>query len=172
VALRFTLVLLPALAAAGQQAAPAPLLCTVETVVGSRLQVKTAAGPLTLYADSRTEVWKGSVSHDLRPLSSGVQVAPRYHEDAAGKLVLDKVWADVAEFSGVVAKVSGDCFDVRPNREGASRPACFSRDTAFSTSAKDLTAGQEVRVIGLDLKNGKIQAARITIYNTDLPVDQ
>ena len=99
-------------------------------------------------------------------------MALRYHQDDAGKLMLEKVWADVAEVSGVVSKVSGDCFDVRPNREGASRPACFSHDTEFSTSAKDLTAGQEVRVVGVDLKNGKIQAARVTIYNTDMPLDQ
>lgn len=171
-ALRFALVLLPTLAAAAQQAAPGPVLGTVETIAGSRLQVRTAAGPLTLYADSRTEVWKGSVGHDLRSLSPGADVVLRYHQDAAGKLVLEKIWADITEFSGVVGKVNGDCFDVQSDAKAPPRSACFSRDTVFSTSAKDLTAGKEVRVVGVDLKNGSIQATRVTIYNTDTPVDQ
>ena len=57
-ALRFAFVAVFVLAVAGQQAAPAPVLCTIDNVSGSRLEVKTAAGPLTLFADSRTEIWK------------------------------------------------------------------------------------------------------------------
>ena len=42
-------------------------------------------------------------------------------------------------------------------------------ETAFSTDRKDVTAGQYVRVSGIEVENGAIDAARITIYNTDLP---
>jgi hypothetical protein len=41
----------------------------------------------------------------------------------------------------------------------------------FSTGQGGLTVGQEIFVAGLDLRNGQVDATRIAIYNTDLPLN-
>jgi hypothetical protein len=44
-------------------------------------------------------------------------------------------------------------------------------DTVFEAIAKeDLMIGQGVQVVGLDLKEGKVQASRLTVYEGKRPV--
>ncbi len=75
--------------------------------------------------------------------------------------------------SGTVASgVDRGCFLVKPGpaKPTEARRVCYSQETVFNTSSKDLKRGQEVHVVGVEQKNGEIRARRIAVYNTDMPV--
>ena len=88
------------------------------------------------------------------------------------------IWAEILKFSAVITKVNPTNIEVLANPDEGSKSAgprrsrtvFFYPGTLFSTSARDLAVGVQVYVVGLNLGNGNIDAARITLYNTDLPV--
>ena len=85
-------------------------------------------------------------------------------------LVAVNIVAQVAA-SGVIKESAPLRLTVVPD-DGMSRIVFLSPDTKYATSKKDLTAGRRVQVTGWDVGGGAVDAEKIAIYNTDLPVQR
>ena len=178
--LRLAFVTLVTLTAFAQQLTRTSVIGTVEKVSGSEIRVNAGTQSLTFHADSNTEVWKGETYHDLSALKIGDEVSVHGTGDASGYLVASNIWAQLVTFSAVIRRVD------RANSEILTRPKVgpgsangtgskvvhYFPNTVFSTGPGGLTVGQEISVVGLDLRNGQVDATRIAIYNTDLPVNR
>jgi hypothetical protein len=163
---------LGSLAAFGQ---PSTVIGNIDKITGSDITVKTPRGSFTIHAGDRTETVKDKTYRGFAPLKLGDEISARCEGNGPGKLRTVKVWANVVTFSATVRHVNGDAIEVVtiPNANYGReehRIVHLHRDTAFSTRKWDLSEGQEIQVVGLDVENGTVDAARITIYNTDLPV--
>ena len=92
----------------------------------------------------------------------------------------ESVWLNIVNFFGVITKIDGgDRFEMLTNPNADPQSAYVKEKmivqvdsaTLFNDSAKeDLQTGREVQMVGLDLKNGMIQAARLTVYEGNRPV--
>src|SRR5262245_41454705 len=161
---RLLILALGAFAAFGQQAT---VIGTIDKFVGNEIQVKTPSKVVTLLAGDRS--YQGS-----SPLKSGDDISARCERNGAGKLVAVKIWANVVTFSATIHYIDGDDIEVMTSSNSDShreerKIVHVHPDTAFGTNRKDMTVGQYVRVVGLVVENGTIDAARVTIYNTDTP---
>jgi hypothetical protein len=160
------------LAGFGQQSTA---IGTISRLSAGDFLIKTPAGSFTIHATDRTEVLKGRTYHDLSPLKAGDEVSVRCEPDRSGKLMAVRIWASVVTFAATIQYVNGDDIEVLTNPNFDShreehRIVHLYPDTAFGTSRKDIEAGQDIRVVGLDVGNGAVDAARIALYNTDAPV--
>lgn len=175
--LRLAIVGFLALSAFSQQSALVAVIGSVKKVAGREIQVQAGSQSVTLYAGSKTVVWRGRPYHDLSPLRIGDEISARCERDASGKLMAADIWADMLKFSAVVTKVNPTSIEVLASVDEGAKSAgprrsltvSFYPETLFSTRPRDLTVGAQIYVVGLSLGNGNIDAARITLYNTDLP---
>jgi hypothetical protein len=158
---------------------PISVIGTVESVSGDTVSVKTGAAPVTVHADSQTEVWRGKKFHDLSPLRIGDRVFGECRKDASGVLIAISIAANVSNFFGVITAVNPDSIEVlaNPNADPHSaykteqKTVYIDADTTFQNSAKeDLKVGRGVQVFGLDLKGGKVQGSELTVYEGNRPV--
>jgi len=127
-------------------------------------------------ADDRTETVKDKSYPGLSSLKVGDEVSVHCH-NPTGKPVAVKVFANVITFSATVRHVADDEIEVLtiPSADYAREEHRIVRlypDTAFGTSRNDLTVGQNVRIVGLDVGDGVVDASRIAIYNMDIPVNK
>jgi hypothetical protein len=148
---------------------------TINRLTGGEFLMKTPRGSFTIYTNDRTEVVKGQTYRDLSPLKPGDEISVRCEPDRSGKLTAVRIWASVVTFSATIQYVNGDDIEVvtNPNIESQReehRIVHLYPDTVFGTSRKDVVEGQDIRVVGLDVGNGAVDAARIALYNTDAPV--
>jgi hypothetical protein len=162
---------LGALAAFGQQST---VIGTIDHISGADLLMKTPAGSVTIHATDRTEVVKGQTYRDLSPLKAGDEVSVRCEPDRYGKLMAVRIWASVVTFAATIQYVNGDDIEVITNPNSDShreehRIVHLYPGTAFGTSRRDVEVGQDIRVVGLDVGDGAVDAARIAFYNTDGP---
>jgi hypothetical protein len=165
---------LGSLSAFGQQST---VIGSIDRMTGSEITVKTLRGSFTIHADDRTETVKDQPYRDLSPLRAGDEISVRCQPDGSGKLVAVKIWARVITFSATVRYVNDDEVEVVtiPNSDYGReehRIVHLYPDTVFGTSRKDLSVGQRVRIVGLDVANGAVDASRVALYNTDLPADK
>jgi Domain of unknown function (DUF5666) len=161
------------LAVFGQQST---VIGTIDRLAGGELLMKTPRGAFTIHANERTEVLKGQTYHGLSPLKAGDEISVRCEPDRNGKLMAVKIWASVVTFAATIQYVNGDDIEVVTNPNSDShreehRIVHLYPDTAFGASRKGVVVGQEVRVVGLDVGNGAVDAARIALYNTDAPTN-
>jgi len=152
---------LPALA----QQSPPCALGSIELISPSEILMRN--GPRFLL-DASTEIVK---ARD-RSLKPGDEVSIRCSGIGTRKPTAVKIWANVVDFRAVVRYVNPVSIEVIARPRDERKIVAFYPRTAFSTSAKDLAAGQELRIVGLDLGDGNVDATRITIYNTGLPMDR
>ena len=156
---RGLIVALAAAAAFGQQLS---LLGTVDRFAGNEIRVRNSRRTVTVWVDART-VGAARLKH-------GDEISIRADLNGSGKLVASRIWTKVVTFPATIRYVDRDEVEVlttSPREE--HRIVHLLPETAFSTDRRDLTTGQYVRVVGIEVENGAIDAARITIYNTDLP---
>jgi hypothetical protein len=142
------------------------IIGTVNKLAHKQISVKTPRGLFLIATDTD--------DNSRTPLKVGDEISVRCKPDAAGKPVAVKIWANIVTFSAIVRYVDGDDIEVLtiPNADYPKeehRVVHLQADTAFGTSRKDLTVGQRVRIVGLDVGDGAVDAARIAIYNTDMP---
>jgi len=157
-----------------------PVIGTVKAISGNSISVSSGAQLLTFSADAETEIWKGKTFHDLSPVQVGDDLWARCHRDPSGKLVAESVWLNIVNFFGVITRVDGgDRFEMLTNPNADPQSAYVKKKmivqvdsaTLFNDSAKeDLKTGREVQMVGLDLKDGMIRAARLTVYEGKRPV--
>jgi Domain of unknown function (DUF5666) len=156
-----------------------PIVGTVERISGNVIYVKTGTQLMALSVDNSTDVWKGKVFHELSPVVVGDTIIARYRTEASGKLVAEAIWLNIVNFSGVITKVAEDGFEMftNPNADPESaykkeaKSVSVDVDTLFESSAEgDLKPGREVHLVGLDLRDGRILATRVTVYEGNRPV--
>jgi hypothetical protein len=157
-----------------------PQDCTVIGVIDkladAEMILKTPRGLFTIYADERTETMKDTAHRGLAVLRVGDEVS--VHCDAgSGKRKAVKIWAAVVTFAATIHYVNGDDLEVVTSQNSDShreerKIVHLYPDTALSADRRKLVADQDIRVVALDVGNGAVDAARIALYNTDLPIRQ
>jgi hypothetical protein len=153
------------LAAFAQQPSPRALIGAIEKIFGSEIHVRSGQKSITLCADDRTTVSKDAVYHDLSPLKSGDEISVRYAGDGSAKLIALSIWAKLTSFRGIVKQVTPGRLLV------GARVVRTYPETIFGAGSRGAATGQELQVTGLDLGNGEVDAVRIAIFNTDLPLN-
>ena len=169
-----------------QQVAPAdrqsiPVLGTVTAISGTRITVESGSRRITVATDAATEVWKGTISHRISAVEIGDDFSARCRRDASGELVAEAIWLNIVNYFGVITKVerTADAFGMLTNPNADPQSAYKKKKlkvrvdagTVFEGSAKDdLRSGREVQMIGLDRKDGTIQATHLVVYENKRPV--
>ena len=148
---------------------------TISKLAHNQISVRVPSGFFVIPADDRTEVVKEKTYRDLSPLRVGDEISV-HCRNPAGKPIAAKIWANVVTFSATVKYINGDEIEVVtiPNADYAKeehRIVHLHAHTAFGTSRKDLSVGRDVRIVGLDVGDGAVDAARVALYNTDVPAD-
>ena len=148
---------------------------TIDRITPSEIRVIASRGSFILSSNDRTETVKDKIYRGLNVLRAGDEISAECEAGSSGKLVAIKIWAKVVAFSATVKHITGDTVEVLtianaeyPRHEHWT--VRLHRDTAFGTRRSDIAEGQDIRVVGLDVGGGAVDAARITIYNTDLGV--
>ena len=154
---------------------PSTVIGSIDRIADGEIAVRTPRGSFTIHAVDRTETVKDKTYRGFSPLKPGDEISARCETDGPGKLRALKIWANVITFSATVKYVNGDDIEVVTIPTSASgreehRIVHLHLDTAFSTRKRDLVERQEIQVVGLEVDNGTVDAARISVYNTDLPV--
>jgi hypothetical protein len=151
-----------------------PLVGTVESISGDTVHVKLRTEVVTLYADGGIAVWKGKKFHDFSSLKAGDSISVDAKKDSRGRLIAVSVWANALNFCAVITAINGDVFAVLTNFDAdtysgyrkENKLVLVNADTVFESGSKDeLKPGRVVSVVGLDLKNGEVQATRIGIIS-------
>jgi len=173
------IVLLFAAAALGQPPV-AVLMGTAAGIAGDQLIVQTGPGTTTLvYADASSQIWRGKMTDNLAALQPGDDVILRYRRDAAGRLIIIDLHANIDHITGRITRVGHGEFDVDQNYDAdphsayrrQNRVIVFDADTSFQESLpEDLKVGRDVDIIGLKTGGAHVQATRITIYEGRAPV--
>ena len=124
-------------------------------------------------------VWRGKDYHDFAVLQRGDEVDIRYWKDAQGRAVLLDMWANIDKVEGRITHVARDGFQVDENHSAPQesgyrrglREIIYDSGTQWEDSlVEDLRVGRDVFVIGLKLPNGKLEAARVIVYEGQTPV--
>jgi hypothetical protein len=153
-----------------------PLIGTAERVYGDTILVKTRAEFVMLYADPKTSVWYGKEYHDFSQVKAGDRVSVEAERLPDGGLRVMSMWVNYTNFGAVITSLNGDAFEVLtyPDADTYSgyrkekKLVQVDAETFFESGSKqDLTVGRYVWVVGLDRKNGDIQATRIGIVGKD-----
>ena len=155
---------------------PSTVIGSIDRITGSNITVKTPRGSFTIHADDRTETVKDKTHRGLPSLTVGQEISVRCEANGPGKLRAVRIWAKVIAFSATVKHVGDDDIEVVtiPNADyprEENRIVHLHADTVFGTSRDYLSEGQNVRIVGLEVGNEAVDAARIALYNTDLPAD-
>jgi hypothetical protein len=163
--LRFALLAFLAAGAFGQE-----LTGVVGSLSADELQVGNENGSVTIHAGDKTTVCTGKEFHDLLALRVGDEVRIRFHEDASHRRIADAISTRVT-MSGMVTESSTDALRVRssPNR---MRLVHLDASTEFGIGPRPPRTGQEIHIVGWNVDDGQIDAERVAIYNTDLPMTQ
>src|SRR5262249_17974684 len=109
---------------------------------------------------------------DLKQLKVSDEISVRCTPDAAGQLVALKIWAGVVQLTGTVKELRGEEIEIQTAPGDERRTVYLSPDTAFGANRADLAPGKQVRIVGLDIGNGAVEASRVALFNTDLPVSR
>ena len=158
-----------------------PVIGIVKSISGNAISVDAGERVIAVFADERTEIWKGKIFHDLSLVQIGDDFAARCRADNSGRLVAELIELNVVNFFGIITKVEGggDSFDLFTNPKADPQSGYIKKnlkvtvdsDTLFSASAKeDLKPGRDVQMIGLDLRDGTVRATRLTVYDGNWPV--
>jgi hypothetical protein len=152
------------------------IIGTVLKLTEKSISVKTPRGLFLIPADNRTETVKDKTYPGLSLLKVGDEVSV-HCRNPGGKPIAAKIWANIITFSATVRHVGDDDIEVLtiPNADYPKEEHKLVRlhpDTAFGTSRKDLSVGQDIRIVGLDVGNGAVDASRVAIYNMDVPLNK
>jgi hypothetical protein len=128
---------------------------------------------LRLFLDASTEIVKPR-GRELKP---GEEVSIRCSGIGTRRPTATKIWANAVDFAAVVRYVNPNSIEVvtLPRASSAReerKVVALYPGTAFATSKEVLTVGQELRIVGIDVGDGNVDAIRVTIYNTDLFINR
>lgn len=157
------LLFLPAVAGSGQS-----VTGTIASVHQDRIELKGPDGPVTLHLGEKTTIRKGKTLHDPSALAIGDEVRVNYYGDL--QLTAVDVSAKI-ELSGVITEASSSRLVILPSSRGKQTVFVYlSRSTKFGTGRTQLTPGQRIHIVGWDAGDGVVDAERVAVYETDVPV--
>jgi len=142
----------------------------VQSVAGNDAVVASDSGAVRVHADEKTVVWKGSLHHDLTAIHAGDVIRTRCRRDSFGRLTASEIQARV-RFTGRVREIAATRIDV----DGSETPysvADISPATRYAISPHRIAVDDEVEIVGWDVRNGRVEAERISVYNLDAPVSR
>jgi hypothetical protein len=147
---------------------------TVRKIGKDQFQVRSSDGLITFHADERTTVTKVKKSKGLSLLAVGDEVRVNYHGEGTFIAVDIAVRVTV---SGVITQAATNRLTVLLDSTSDTASTDRKRGvfvflnpaTRFGTSRKQLTIGRRVHVVGY-AGAGVVDADRIAIYDTDLPL--
>jgi len=162
-----------------------PAAPTVESKSGivvavdrNQIFVNSANGALTLRMKSSVRIWKGEDGAPIDAIKPGDDLAMRGSMDSDGTFVPSEIWVNITALDGVIKKLDAPNVEIDVVRNDSIQQTKTVRITGKTLSVKDsplkreqLQVGRHVRVIGLALEDGTIQASRITVYVGGRPVD-
>ncbi|MCW5980540.1 MAG: hypothetical protein KIT09_20845 [Bryobacteraceae bacterium] len=167
------------LSAGSAEPASARLVGTIKKLAGNQLEIAVGTKAVKVYADRAVEVHKDRTDRTLSSLKVGDEVSVSFRRGDSGRLVAIAIWANLVTFRAVIHSVTPACFDILTHQDADPQSAYqkgYRRvfvypQTKFSTSERDLIEGRDVHVVGLDVGGGNVDALRVAIYNTDVPVE-
>jgi len=172
-ALQVAVLACAALASFPQQPSRTVLIGTILEVSAREIQVKTPAQTVGFRVDTDTEVYKGGTNNDLTALRIGELVSVHSVRDASGATVATAISAHEVTVRAVVREVNraGGEILVSPEtgKAAGARVVRYYPSTVFGAGEDGLSPGREILIVGLEFRDGGIDAARIAVYNTDLP---
>jgi len=150
------------------------IIGTVQKIDKDQLQVKSSDGPVTFQVDEKTTVTKSKKLHDLSLLAVGDEIRVNYYGE--GTLTAVNISAKVTLAGSIVEAVSSRLTVVPDSTAGAapedrkSVTVYLGPATKYGTSRKHLTVGRRVHVVGWDVGDRVIDADKVAVYESDVPV--
>ena len=149
----------------------------VVAVDRNQVFLNSAGGGLTLKMTSAVRIWKGEDGAPLSAIRPGDDLALRGVMDTDGTFVPSEVWVNITALDGMITKLDGSTATIDLVRNDSVRQKKVVKITDKTLTDRDgpfkkeyLQVGRVVRVIGLALEDGTIQATRVTVYVNGKPV--
>ena len=133
-----------------------PVIGTVTSVDRKQIQVLTGRQSLR-FSNTGTPV----------ALQDGDQIRIQFHRDATAGLIATQI-SKMVTISGQVRTNAADRMEIRTKTGVVA--VQLSPGTIFSADRSLLGEGDAVYVAGWEMGEGKLDAVRVTVYNTDAPV--
>jgi len=150
----------------------------VVAIDGDNIYLNTSSGPLTVKTKPSTRIWKGEHGVGLSAIRPQDEVAMRGVTDFSGAFIASEIWVNIVSLDGVIGAVNGDTVDIQVVRNDSISEVKHIRLTNKRLSSQtallkkeNIQVGRRVRVIGLALEDGTIQASRFVVYVNRRPVD-
>jgi len=163
-----------ALAFFPQQPSRTVVIGTILEISAREIRVEAPTQTFAFQVNTDTEVYKTATSDDLSALRIGDLVSIHGVRDASGATVATVISARRVTVRAVVRRVSRASGEIltspETGREAGTRIVRYYPSTIFGSGEGVLSLGQEILVVGLEFRDGDIDAARIASYNTDLPM--
>ena len=154
-----------------------PQIVEVGTILkasATRIQVRTPARSVDFRVDPGTEIYSDAEGKGVAALRTGDLVSVRGVKNAAGVAVATAISVRQTAIRGSVRRVDRGAGEVLVSpstaRADGTRTIRYYPCTVFGASEDAVNPGAEILVVGLEFRDGGVDAARITIYHTDLPV--
>jgi len=150
---------------------PSALTGTVEKLAHGVLLLRTGRQLFAVRTDDRTVVWKERREQRVSALNIGEKVRVRLGMHPSGDDFATRVSATTVTFSGVAGRdLAGRCGPEAARRFSVGqRGVCMTPETAAGPGRPFVA--KMVHVVGWDFGDGTVDATRIAVYNTDLPVN-
>ncbi|MEP7365890.1 MAG: CRTAC1 family protein [Acidobacteriota bacterium] len=142
----------------------------VAAVGGDWVELKTGPGVERIQIGPKTNVWKGEDGMAVSVIHVGDEVTGRGVREVPDRIVASEMWVNIVSLDIAIVKWNGTEAEVRVGQnDQSSKPGRMrlTEKTAFTSgrpvSAEKLPLGQFMRVVGLRLDDGTIQATRVLI---------
>jgi hypothetical protein len=172
-ALQVAVLACAALALFPQQPSRTVVIGTILEVSARKIQVKTPVHTVGFRVNTDTEVYKSGAIVDPTALRIGELVSVHSVRDASGATVATAISAHKVTVRAVVRKVNRAGGEIlaspETGRAAETRVFRYYPSTVFGVGENVLSPGHEILVVGLEFRDGVMDAARIAAYNTDLP---
>ena len=159
----------PAIAA--QLSSRALVSGTIQAIEGKTIHALSRnAQPVTLRLEPTSNIWKGRDGLDVSALKPGDRIYVDGFWNSDGSITVKNLEANIVNYFGRVIRVSGDEFEILPDRHTEPIRGVLSGNNPTTIinngegSAKDLQVGKAVQMVGLQREDGTILATRIWIY--------
>jgi hypothetical protein len=149
------------------------IIGTVQKIDKDQLLVKSQDRLVAFQVDEKTTVAKLKKLHDLSLLVPGDEIRVTYYGEQTPTAV--NISAKVT-LSGAIVEGASNQLMLLPDSKADAKPAetavfvFLSPGTKLGTSRRQLTVGRRVHVVGWDAGDGVIEADKVAVYDTDLPL--
>ena len=175
-ALRAAILASTVLAMSSQQPASTVAIGTVLKLSPEEIRVQAPEETVAFRLNADTKVFKSRVGDDLSALRTGDLVSVRGVKNTSGAAQATAISAHSTTLRATIRKVdraAGEILASSGSGEARrTRAFRYYSCTVFGASESALNPGAEILVVGLEFPDGGVDAARITIYHTDLPLDR